>query len=73
MTREELLEVRKRLMLGDPPYTRDTMGNLRREKGGLPGLLERQALGDHDPNASGVRLALDTTLMLIDHLLEKMR
>lgn len=73
MKRDEMIDLRKRLVRGDPPYTVDQMGNLIREKGGLAGLDERRALGDHDPNASGVRLALETQLALIDHLLERMR
>ena len=73
MTKEELVAIRRRLVLGDPPCTKDGMGNLIRERGGTPGLHERQALGDHDPNASGVRLALETSLLLVDHLLERMR
>lgn len=73
MKRDEMVELRKRLMMGEPPYTVDPMGNLRREKGGLPGLNERKRAGDHDPNASGVRLALETLLALIDHWLERMK
>lgn len=73
MTREEMILLRKHLIMGNPPYTTDAIGNLKREKGGTPGLHERQHLGDHDPNASGVRLALETHLNLIDHLLERMR
>lgn len=73
MKRDELVQLRERVLLGEPPYTKDALGKLRRERGGLPGLHERQALGDHDPNASGVRLALETQVALIDHLLERMR
>lgn len=73
MTKEEMVLLRRRLVLGEPPYTTDAIGNLKREKGGIAGLHERQKLGDHDPNASGVRLALETQLVLIDHLLERMR
>lgn len=72
MTKEELLAIRKRLIMGDPPYEKDDMGNLRR-RGGVAGLHERKSLGDHDPNASGVRLALETLLALIDDRLEKAR
>lgn len=72
MKREELLELRTHLVRGDPPYEVDQMGNKRRTKG-VAGLDERKALGDHDPNAAGIRLALESLLKLTDHLLERLR
>lgn len=72
MTKEELAQIRQRLLLGEPPYTKDPMGNLVRSTG-VAGLHERQQRGDHDANASGVRLALETHLQVLEHLIERMR
>ncbi len=74
MTREEIVELRLRLIRGDPPYEElDLMGKPKRAKGGIPGLDERKALGDYDPSASGIRLTMEAVVKLMDHLLERMR
>jgi len=74
MTREEIIELRLRLIRGDPPYEElDLMGKPKRAKGGTPGLDERKALGDYDPGASGIRLVMEALVKLMDHLLERMR
>lgn len=73
MNREEMVDLRSRLLMGDPPYTVDQMSNMRREKGGVRGLDELKKLGDYNPDTATLRLALETSLKLIDHLLERMR
>ena len=74
MTREEMIDLRKRLLRGDPPYEeRDVMGRPKREKGGVPGLDELKAMGDYGAGASGIRLALEAQLQIIEHLLERLR
>jgi hypothetical protein len=74
MNRDEMVELRRRLIRGDPPYEEvDLMGRPKRDKSGVPGLDELKAMGDYGAGASGIRLALETELRIIDHLLEKMR
>ena len=74
MKREEMIELRQRLIRGDPPYfEEDIMGRPKRAKGGIPGLDERKVLGDYDPSAGGIRLAFEALIKLMDHHLERMR
>lgn len=73
MKREELLQLRDQLIRGNPPYWVDDMKNLRRERGGTRGIDELKMLGDHNPDSASLRMALDTCLKLVDHLLERMR
>lgn len=74
MKRDEMLDLRHRLIEGDPPFDGfDVMGKPKRSKGGIPGLAERRVLGDHDPGAGGIRLAYEALLKLTDHLLERMK
>jgi hypothetical protein len=74
MKREEMVELRTRLIRGDPPYDEiDLMGKPKRGKGGVPGLDERKALGDYDPGAGGLRLSFEALVKLIDHFLERMK
>jgi hypothetical protein len=74
MTREEMIDLRLRLIRGDPPYEEvDLMGKPKRAKGGVAGLDERKALGDYDTSAAGIRLVMDALVKLADHLLERMR
>lgn len=74
MTREELLELRQKLLRGSPPFTPDPTnpGNMTR-KIGVPGLEERRAMGDFDANASGVRMALEACLALVQNEIDKKR
>ena len=71
MTRDELVELRQKLLLGFPPYETGAMGELMR-KSGIAGLHERRRLGTYDTNASGILLALETILTLCDHALDNM-
>jgi hypothetical protein len=71
MTREELVALRTLLMRGTPPYTKNALGALERKSGGIPGIEERRAMGQYDTNASGVLLALEASLMMVDHILER--
>lgn len=71
MIREELVELRKKLMKGSPPYTTDPVLGNKSRKGGVAGLEERKAIGAFDPNSSGVILALEAIMQITDHLLEK--
>lgn len=74
MTREELIELRERLISGDPPYEGlDLMGKPKRGRGGIAGLDERKALGDYDTSASGIRMVMEALVKLADHLLEGMQ
>ena len=74
MTKEDLIELRERLIRGDPPYEEvDLMGRPKRAKGGTSGLDERTALGDYDPSASGIRMVMEAMVKLVDHMLEKTR
>jgi hypothetical protein len=73
MTREEMIALRTSLLRGVPPYEKDAMGNLRRDKSGTPGLHELQKMGDFNPIAASVRLMLDVQVKLIDHTLERMK
>jgi hypothetical protein len=70
LSREELLEIRDQIIRGSPPYTKDSIGTLKRV-GGVPGLDERKAMGDYDTNASGVRMALEICLKLVQHSLDR--
>ena len=70
--RKRFVALRDRLVLGEPPYIKDAMGNMRRESG-TPGLDELKAIGDYGPTASGIILALETGLQIIDDMLEGMR
>lgn len=72
MTREEMVELRQKLICGDPPYTSGPLGEKLRGSG-VPGIEERKVLSDHDANASGIRLVMEAQLKLIDHLLERVR
>lgn len=73
MKREEMIELRTSLLRGVPPYEKDSMGNLRRDKSGTPGLHELHKMGDFNPIAATVRLMMDVQLKMIDHLLERLR
>jgi hypothetical protein len=73
MKRDEMLQLRDQLIRGNPPYWVDDMNNLRRERGGTRGIEELKAIGDHNPDSASIRLALETCLRLVDHLLERMR
>lgn len=73
MNRDEMIKLRTRLIKGEPPYEIDQMGNKVRQKGGLPGIEERKAVGDYSYESTGVRLALETLLQITEHLLERMR
>lgn len=74
MTRDEMVELRKTLLLGSPHYKEvDLMGRPKREKGGVPGIHELQAMGDYGAGASGIRLALESVVQILDHMLERMR
>lgn len=70
MNRAELVALRDRIIMGHPAYTRDVMGNRRRETG-TRGLEELKAIGDYSPTASGVILSLESTLLVVEHLLER--
>ena len=73
MERDELLALRDKILSGDPPFTeKDVFGKPSR-KTGTPGLLERRAAGDYDTNASGVRIALEAVVALIQDRLDHMR
>lgn len=72
MNRDELLVLREKLLMGDPPYEENQFGDKVR-KGGTPGLRERKTMGGYDVNASGVALALQACLELTQHLLDRMR
>jgi len=71
MTRDEIIELRQKLLLGVPPYETGAMGELMR-KGGIAGLDERRRLGAYDANASGLLLVMETSLMLCNHALDNM-
>lgn len=73
MTRQEVIELRKRLIVGEPPYTKDTTGNLVRDRGGFAGIEERRIMGDYSPDATAIRVLIETCLLLIDDKLERMR
>lgn len=72
MTKEEMLDLRDRIIRGDPPYEVDQMGNRRRHSG-TAGLDELKAVGDFGAGAASARLALGAVLQLVDHVLERMR
>ena len=73
MNREQLVKLRERLIMGDPPYKKDeVMGTLRRDIG-TPGLDELKAVGSYAPGASSIIMSLETSLQLVEHLLERMR
>jgi hypothetical protein len=68
--REEIIHLRNKLLRGDPPYLKDAMGALTRERGGTQGLHELQVAGDFSPIAPTVRMMLDTQIKVLDLLLE---
>jgi|GEM_PF-5246753 hypothetical protein len=72
MTRDDFLALRDKILQGDPPFTVDSLGKPAR-KTGIPGLIERRALGDYDVSASGVRLALEGVLVLVQDRIDRMK
>lgn len=72
MTREEMVELRKRLIVGEPPYERDPMGSLIRKTGSV-GLDELRVLSDYGPGAAAIRTLFEAQIMLLDHLLPPLK
>ena len=73
MTRDELLELRGRLLLGSPPYELDQATGAKKRSSGAAGLEERRSMGDYDASAAGIRMALEICLQLTQHLLDRMK
>lgn len=69
MTHDELVAWRNRLLLGDPPYEKDSLGAFVR-KSGMAGLHERRHGGLYDVNASGVLMAMEASLALCQHAID---
>lgn len=71
MTREELVQWQRNLLLGIPPYSKNVLGELLRNSG-TPGIHERRQMGNFDANASGVLLALEGCLAVCQHALDNL-
>lgn len=70
MTRDELVDLRNRVIMGSPPYEREPVMNQMVRKSGTPGLDELRKTGDFGPHASSIVLALEVGLALIERALE---
>ena len=71
--REELVQLRDKVIRGDPPYEIDkVMETIRRSKGS-PGLDELRKIGDFAPGIATLRLVLENQLAIIELLLERAR
>lgn len=71
--RDELAALRKRLIMGDPPYVIDEVMQTKKRHGGAPGLDELKAIGDYAPGAASLRLLFESQIAFIDHMLERTR
>lgn len=71
MTREEIVALRDRLLLGSPAYKTGQMGEMLRVTGSA-GLHERRHGGAYDAGANGILLALESCLTLCQHILDQM-
>ena len=69
--RDDMVAIRKRLLMGDPPYTVDPVMQTKKRSGGNPGLEELNAVGDYAPGAASLRLTIDSLIRLIDVFLER--
>lgn len=72
--RDDMVALRNRLLLGEPPYEIDAFLQTKvRKKGGAPGLEELRDIGNYDAGAGANILALEACLQIIDHLLGRMK
>ncbi len=67
--RADMVALRDRLLLGDPPYEIDPFLQTKIRKSGAPGLEELRDIGNYDAGAAANILALDACLQIIDHIL----
>lgn len=70
--RDRLVALRKRLIVGEPPFQRDQIGSFKRAEG-VPGIEERKAIGNFHPDAAGLLLVMETLAELLDTFLETAR
>jgi len=71
--RDDMLALRSRLMVGDPPYEIDPFLQTKVRKSGAPGFEELRDIGNYDAGASANILALDACIQIIDHLLGRIK
>lgn len=71
MTRDELVQWQRNLLLGVPAYKKGSLGELVRDNG-VPGIHERRQMGAYDANASGVLLALEGCLAVCQHAIDQL-
>jgi hypothetical protein len=71
--RDEMVALRKRLMVGEPPYEIEPVMGRKVRKTGTKGLDELKDIGNYDAGADGTVLALETCLHIIDHILERLK
>ena len=71
--RDDMVALRSRLMLGDPPYEIDPYLQTKVRKSGVPGFEELRDIGNYDAGAAANILALDACIQIIDHLLERIK
>jgi hypothetical protein len=71
MTRDEILALRKQLLMGNPPYEIEPVFGKKTRKEGAAGIEELRQVGEYHPAAPAGLLALETCLRIIEHLLEK--
>lgn len=70
--RDRLVALRKRVLMGDPPYKVDPlMKTKRREFGGKPGLEELVDIGDYGPGAASQRLTMELIRDILDDMIER--
>jgi hypothetical protein len=71
--RDELIALRKRLMMGDPPYEIEPVLGRKVRKTGTPGFHELQEIGNYGAGASGTVLTMDAIIQILDHLLGRVK
>ena len=74
--RDEMLALRKKIMMGDPPYEVEKAGPLagkKIRKTGSPGLQELREIGNYGAGAGGTVIALEAILQVVEHLLERLK
>lgn len=71
--RDEMAALRKKIMMGEPPYEIDPFLQTKIRKSGTRGLEELRDIGNYSAGAEAAILALEASLQIVDHLLERMR
>lgn len=69
--RDKLLALRKKIIVGNPPFEVDEVMGTHRRREGAAGLEELRAIGDYFPGAQTQRMNLEILLEIVEDLLER--